>query len=142
MGRFVYASWAIKGHVKVQITRTGVYNGVVNGIFFDPVGSGSTVTYLPQAQMTATATSVASGYEASKALDGNNGTFWHDDFTCGNARRPYRNQSPWRWEGLYIDDPLFASTRLYDGTISAYNVYVTYLSTEAGRRDATERRQV
>ena len=30
-----YAAWAIKGHVVIQVTCTGGYNAVVNGIFFD-----------------------------------------------------------------------------------------------------------
>jgi hypothetical protein len=33
-----YASWVIKGHVKMQVTRTASVNGVVNGIFFDAGG--------------------------------------------------------------------------------------------------------
>ena len=33
----VWEIYQIKGHVQIQITRTGGDNGIVNGIFFDPV---------------------------------------------------------------------------------------------------------
>ena len=40
----VWESYVIKGHVQIQITRTGGDNAIVNGIFFDPVSSSTTVT--------------------------------------------------------------------------------------------------
>jgi hypothetical protein len=34
-----YAVWKVQGHVLIQVTKTGGSNGVVSGIFFDPVVS-------------------------------------------------------------------------------------------------------
>jgi hypothetical protein len=36
-----YLIWNIKGHVIIRLTRTGAYNAVLSGIFFDPVPGGS-----------------------------------------------------------------------------------------------------
>jgi hypothetical protein len=30
-----YAVWTVTGHVQIQVTRTGVSNGLVSGVFFD-----------------------------------------------------------------------------------------------------------
>ena len=32
----IYATWAIKGHVRIQVTNVNSINALVNGIFFDP----------------------------------------------------------------------------------------------------------
>ncbi len=38
----VYAAWNVKGHVQIQVTRTGGPNALVNALFFDPQGSSAT----------------------------------------------------------------------------------------------------
>ena len=38
----VYATWVVKGHVQIQVTRTAGANAVVSALFFDPAGSAST----------------------------------------------------------------------------------------------------
>ena len=78
--------------------------------------------------MTATATSIASGYEAAKALDGNNGTFWHDDFTCGNCPPALPQSITLALGGTYNVSTLRYLPRqdVYtNGTITTYNVYVS-----------------
>ena len=38
-----YVVWKLSGHVVLRITRTGAINGVISGLFFDPVVSGASV---------------------------------------------------------------------------------------------------
>jgi len=46
----VYATWAVKGHVQIQVTNTGSFNALVNGIFLDPLtaapASSAAVSYV------------------------------------------------------------------------------------------------
>ena len=100
--------------------------------------------------MTATATSVASGYEVSKALDGNNGTFWHDDFTCGNCPPPLPQSITLALGGTYSISTIRYLPRqdgYMNGTITTYNVYVSsdgisftkVVSNGSWAQDATEK---
>ncbi|MDQ6423637.1 discoidin domain-containing protein [Paenibacillus sp. LHD-117] len=57
-----------------------LYNGTAD-IGAHEYGAASSSTTIPQSQMTATATSQQGGYEASKAIDGNNATFWHNQWS-------------------------------------------------------------
>ncbi len=38
----VWAVWSVKGHVKIQVTRTAGLNAIVNALFFDPVTVATT----------------------------------------------------------------------------------------------------
>jgi hypothetical protein len=62
-----YMVWHISGHVTIKITRTGIWNSVIGGIFFD-----STSTNLALNRTASQSSDYpAPGYTADKAVNGN-----------------------------------------------------------------------
>jgi hypothetical protein len=99
----VYAAWNIKGHVQIKVAYTGGSNAVVNGIFFDPAGSGGSapaVTLSPtslvfgnqtvptaSASQTVTLSNTGTGALtiSSLAIAGSNSGDFSKTTTCGSS---------------------------------------------------------
>jgi hypothetical protein len=81
-----YLIWNVSGHVIIKVTRTGILNSVVGGIFFDPT---RTNVALSSKGAVATASSTyTAGYPASGAINGEHrglnygtGGVWHGSAT-------------------------------------------------------------
>ncbi len=104
-------------------------NAQFDNFRIDPLpGQGQIV---PQSQMTATATSAASGYDPSKAVDGSPSTFWHTAYTCVGGCQPSLPlpQSITLALGAnYTINELRYLPRQdgnSNGTITSYNVYLS-----------------
>jgi hypothetical protein len=64
----VYGTWTIKGHVLIQVTDTGGYNAIVNGIFFG--GGGSATTTSASAAYTGADTTTLGNWTGKYGADG------------------------------------------------------------------------
>jgi hypothetical protein len=107
---------------------------------------------ISQSQMTATASSQASGHEAYSAIDGNPGSYWMTDFACVNGCAPsvpLPQSITFALGGTFSVSKLRYLPRQDDnqsGNISTYNIYVssdgtnfTKIATGNWSVDATEK---
>ncbi|GIP35004.1 discoidin domain-containing protein [Paenibacillus sp. J2TS4] len=81
--------------------------------------------YVPQKQMTAVSTSEHTGYEASKAIDGNQATMWHSEWS---PKDPLPQSITIDLGGIYDIVGLDYQTRADfkpDGIITGYRIYAS-----------------
>jgi hypothetical protein len=127
----------------------GFTNAQFDNFRIDPIDG---VNIVPQAQITATATSQAIGYEASRAIDGNIATLWHTDYVCSptcQPAAPLPNSITLNLGGTYNVNKLRYLPRqdgAGNGTITGFNIYVSsdganfsLITTGTWADDATEK---
>jgi hypothetical protein len=106
----------------------GFTNAQFDNFRIDPIDG---INLIPQAQITASATSQAIGYEASRAVDGNINTLWHTDYICSPGCQPavpLPQSITLNLGGTYNISKLHYLPRqdgAGNGTITGYNIYVS-----------------
>ena len=106
----------------------GWTNAQFDNFRIDPVDG---VNIIPQSQMAANATNQMSGFEASRAIDGDMSTFWHTGYACDPSCHPVAalpQSITLRLGGTFNVSKLRYLPRqdgAQNGTVTQYNIYVS-----------------
>lgn len=137
------------GNGMAGLGTAGWTNAQFDNFRIDPVDG---VNIVPQSQMAANATNQMSGFEASRAIDGDTSTFWHTGYACDPTCHPVATLP--QSITLSLGGTFNVSKVRYlprqdggqNGTVTQYNLYVssdgvnfTAVTSGSWADDATEK---